>query len=89
MLQNISVLELRKKVGQILDETYYRKDRFLIKRKNKPMAVLIPIEDYQGFFDDEDIEIYTNKRIREFDREDRISKALLGKAKKILEINWH
>ena len=85
MLQNITVLDLRKKVGQILDETFYRKDRFLIKRRNKPMAVLIPIEDYQAYFDDPDIEIYTKKRIKEFEKEDRISKALLAKAKKILE----
>ena len=85
MLQDISMLQLRKKAGQILDETFYRKDRFLIKRKNKPMAVLIPVEDYETYFDDKDIEIYTNKRIKEFEKKDRMSKALLAKAKKILE----
>lgn len=85
MLQDISMLDLRKKAGQILDETFYRKDRFLIKRKEKPMAVLIPVEDYEAYFDDPDIEIYTKKRIKEFERQDRISRALLGKAKRILE----
>lgn len=85
MLQDINMLDLRKKAGQILDETYYRKDRFLIKRKNKPMAVLIPVEDYQAYFDDPDLEIYTQERIKEFEKEDRVSKKLLKKAKKILE----
>lgn len=85
MLQDINMLDFRKRAGQILDETFYRKDRFLIKRKNKPMAVLIPLEDYQAYFDDKDIEIYTKKRIKEFEKEDRLSKSLLAKAKKILE----
>lgn len=85
MLQDIGMLELRKKAGQILDETFYRKDRFLIKRKDRPMAVLIPIEDYKTYFDDKDIEIYTKKRIKEFAKEDRLNKTLLAKAKKILE----
>lgn len=85
MLQDISMLQLRQKAGQILDETFYQKHRFLIKRKNKPMAVLIPVDDYRIYFDDSDIEIYTQKRIKEFEKEDRLSKTLLTKAKKILE----
>lgn len=85
MLQDISMLQLRQKAGQILDETFYQKYRFLIKRKNKPMAVLIPIEDYENYFNDPDIEIYTQKRIKEFEEQDRLSKTLLAKAKKILE----
>lgn len=85
MLQPINVLEFRKKIGQILDETYYRKDRFLIKRKNRVMAALVPIEDIEIYLGDEDIEIYTDKRIKEFEKEDRISKALLAKAVKVLE----
>lgn len=85
MLQDISMLQLRRKAGQILDETFYQKYRFLIKRKDKPMAVLIPIEDYKNYFDDPDIEIYTKKRIKEFERQDRLSKTLLAKAKKVLE----
>lgn len=85
MLQDISMLDLRKKAGQILDETFYQKYRFVIKRRDKPMAVLIPIEDYETYFDDKDIEIYTKERIKEFEKEDRISKVLLAKVKRILE----
>jgi len=74
MLQNISMLDLRKKVGQVIDETFYRKDGFLIKRKNKPVAVLIPIEDYELFMaDDSNIELYSKERTKEFDRQDRLS----------------
>lgn len=85
MLQDISMLQLRKRAGQILDETFYQKYRFLIKRKDKPMAVLIPVEDYENYFNDLDIEVYTQKRIKEFEKEDRLNKALSAKAKKALE----
>lgn len=74
MLQNINMLDFRKKAGQVIDEAFYRKDRFIIKRKNKPVAVLIPVEDYELFItDDSDIEIYSNERIKQFERQDRLN----------------
>lgn len=86
MLQNISMLDLRKKVGQVIDETFYRKDGFLIKRKNKPVAVLIPIEDYELFMaDDSDIELYSKERIEEFDRQDRLNAKEKKLAKTLLK----
>ena len=61
-------------MGEIIDRTFYRKDRFLVKRKNKPVAVLVPLEDYELFMgDDEDIELYSDKRISEFAVQDRLS----------------
>ena len=73
MLQNINMLDLRKKAGQVIDEAFYRKDRFVIKRKNKPVAVLIPVEDYQYLMDEADIEVYSKQRIKGFEREDRLT----------------
>mgnify|MGYP001584410464 CR=1 FL=1 len=74
MLQTINMLDLRKKVGEIVDKTLYRKDRFLIRRRNKPVAVLVPIEDYELFIgNDEDIELYSEKRIKEFERADELT----------------
>ena len=74
MIQSISMLDLRKRIGQVIDSSFYRKDRFLIKRKDKPVAVLLPLEDYELFIgDDRDIEIYTKKRIKEFEKQDRLS----------------
>ena len=74
MLQSINMLDFRKKAGQVIDEAFYRKDRFLIKRKSKPVAVLIPVEDYELFMaDDSDIELYSQERIKEFERQDRLS----------------
>lgn len=85
MLQNINMLDLRKRVGQIIDEAFYRKDRFLIKRKNKPVAVLIPVEDYEFFIsDDSDIEIYSKGRIKEFEKQDRLTTEEKSLAKTLL-----
>ncbi|OGY17204.1 MAG: hypothetical protein A2785_04275 [Candidatus Chisholmbacteria bacterium RIFCSPHIGHO2_01_FULL_49_18] len=75
MLQSINMLDLRRKIGEIIDQTLYRKERFLVKRKNKPVAVLVPLEDYELFMaNDEDIELYSDKRISAFAHQDRLSK---------------
>lgn len=75
MLQSINMLDLRRKIGEIIDQTLYRKERFLVKRKDKPVAVLVPLEDYELFMgNDEDIELYTDKRISEFAAQDRLSR---------------
>lgn len=86
MIQSISMLDLRKRIGQVIDSSFYRKDRFLIKRKDKPVAVLVPLEDYELFIgNDRDIEIYTKKRIKQFEKEDRLSTREKVIAKKLLE----
>ena len=86
MLQSITMLDLRKKIGEIIDQSFYRKERFLIKRKDKPVAVLVPIEDYELFIGDEkDIEIYSDRRIRQFLKEDKLTKKQKAAVQKLLE----
>lgn len=85
MLQSITMLDLRKRIGQVIDRSFYRKERFLIKRKDKPVAVLVPLEDYELFIgDDRDIELYTEKRIKEFEKQDRLINKEKAIAKKLL-----
>lgn len=85
MLQSINMLDLRKKMGEIIDRTLYRKERFLVKRKNKPVAVLVPLEDYELFMgDDEDIELYSDKRISEFSAQNRLSEKEQALAARLL-----
>lgn len=74
MLQTIQMLDLRKKIGEVVDRTLYQKVRFLIKRRDKPVAVLIPLEDYELFIeDDKNIEIYSKNRVKEFKKQDRLT----------------
>lgn len=39
---------MRKKMGEVLDCVYFRSDEFIIERKHKPLAALIPIEKYNS-----------------------------------------
>ena len=43
----ISAMEARRNFGRLLEETYYRGDVFIIQRATKPMAVLVPLEQYR------------------------------------------
>lgn len=47
------------------------------------MAVIIPIEDFKRYFEDEDIELYTDDRIREFLKVDRLTPSQKAKLRKI------
>jgi len=49
------------------------------------MAVVVPIGLYQKLFQDEDIEMYTSKRISEFEKEDKVSEKLSIRIKKLLK----
>ena len=52
---HIGTDEMRRKMGKVLDCVYLRGDEFLIERKNKPLAVLIPVEKHRDL-------IYMDKR---------------------------
>lgn len=70
MQQIVQMVDFRKKPGEIIDKIYYQKNTFIIQRNKKKMAVLMPIDIYEALFPEEDIEMYSNKRIKEFERED-------------------
>lgn len=70
MQQIVQMVDFRKKPGEIIDKIYYQKNTFIIQRNKKKMAVLMPIDTYEALFPEEDIETYSNKRIKEFERED-------------------
>jgi prevent-host-death family protein len=47
MEKRISAMEARRNLGRLLEETYYRGDVFIIQRATKPMAVLVPLAQYE------------------------------------------
>ncbi len=47
MAIDIGTDDVRKKMGEILDCVYLRGDEFIISRKNKPLAVLIPLQKFK------------------------------------------
>lgn len=46
MGMEISVMKARQNLGQLLEEVFYHGDRIIIKKAKKPMAVLVPLQDY-------------------------------------------
>jgi prevent-host-death family protein len=42
--QRVSTLELRQRLGDVLNRVALRHDEFIIERKGKPLAALVPVE---------------------------------------------
>jgi len=79
------MLDFRRSPGETINEVFYNKKKIILERGKKQMAVVVPIGLYQKLFQDEDVEIYTNKRINEFVKEDKITEKLSIKIKKLLK----
>jgi prevent-host-death family protein len=47
MAKKTTAIRARRKFGQLLEEAFYRGDEFIIERAGKPMAVLIPIQEFE------------------------------------------
>jgi len=84
MQQLINMLDFRRSPGEVLNEVFYNKKKIILERGKKKMAAMVPIDLYEKLFTDKDIEIYTKKRIKQFEREDRLPKFLSYKVKKLL-----
>jgi antitoxin (DNA-binding transcriptional repressor) of toxin-antitoxin stability system len=44
MPERVSTLEVRQRIGDLLSRVALRRDEFIIERKGKPLAALIPVE---------------------------------------------
>lgn len=47
MLRTVNALKARQNFGEMLEEVFYKNYHFLIKRRDKPMAVIVPISEYE------------------------------------------
>lgn len=47
MRKTVSAMRARGNLGQILEEVYYRGDQYIIERSGKPMAAVVPVEQYE------------------------------------------
>ena len=46
-MRSVDAVDLRKNLGQYVNEAYYRGDEFVIKRAGKPVAALVPLADLE------------------------------------------
>ncbi len=47
MRKTVNAVKARGSLGQILEEVYYRGDQYIIERSGKPMAAVVPVEQYE------------------------------------------
>ncbi len=69
MQKAINALKVRKNLGEILEQVYYKGNHFVIKRGEKPMAVLISISEYEAYLKqrEEDFSVFDEIRKRNKD----------------------
>lgn len=44
MVQRITTLDIRQRLGDILNRVSLRHDEFIVERKGKPLAAVVPVE---------------------------------------------
>jgi len=49
LLKTINALKVRKNLGWLLEEVFYKGDQFVIQRTGKAMAVVISPEEYESY----------------------------------------
>jgi len=47
MVRKVSAMAVRDRLGQLLEEVYYRGDAVVIERAGRPMAVLVSPTEYE------------------------------------------
>lgn len=64
----VEAMEARRQFGGLLNEAYYGKRATVIRRAGKPLAALVPLEIFEALttVTDNDIELYTPERVKEF-----------------------
>lgn len=64
----VDALEARRRFGELLNEANYGKQSIIVRRAGRPMAVIVPVDIFEALtaVPDQDIELYTPVRIKEF-----------------------
>ena len=47
MTEKVSTLEVRQKLGDLLNRVALRHDQFIIERKGKPLAAMVPVGRFE------------------------------------------
>lgn len=48
-VKEISALEVRHNLGEILEQAHYLGQEFVVERAGKPMAVIVPLQHYRRY----------------------------------------
>lgn len=47
MEKTIGAFDARRHFGQLIEEAFYRREHFVVERSGRPMAVIVPIDEYR------------------------------------------
>lgn len=64
MTKELKALKVRSNLGEILEEVYYKGTEYIIKRGEKPMAVLIPLDEFESYKKQRETDMKVFDRIR-------------------------
>ncbi len=76
MQKKITAIKARQNLGELLEEVYYKNDHFIITRREKAMAAVIPVEEYERIL---------KQRAKDFKVLDEIWAANKGVSPKVVE----
>jgi len=76
MQKKITAIKARQNLGELLEEVYYKNDHFIITRRKKAMAAVIPVEEYERIL---------KQRAKDFKVLDEIWAANKGVSPKVVE----
>ena len=87
--KEITALALRQRFGEIMDQVRYRKQPYVVTRNGRPLIVLVDVEAWQALEEkrkeDAFIEQYSDERIEQFLKEDRVDSKTEKGIRKLLE----
>ncbi len=69
MLKTINAMRARVTSGKFFEEVYYRGDQYVIERVGKPMAVVVPVEQFEQWRKEREEFFSLVDEIRERNRE--------------------
>lgn len=47
MTRKVNALQVRKNLGELINEVFYRQERFLIERHGTPVAAIVPVRELE------------------------------------------
>jgi PHD/YefM family antitoxin component YafN of YafNO toxin-antitoxin module len=65
MAKELSALTVRGSLGEILEKVFYNGEEYVIKRGNKPMAALIPVEAFEAYKRQRALDMAALNKVRE------------------------
>lgn len=86
MQKKVTAIKARQNLGELLEEVYYRNDHFIITRREKAMAAVIPFEEYERLMRERQEDFTVIDEIRALNKGKKPKEVEQDVARAILEV---